>query len=64
MFTFFFEVVVRITETIIEAESVVQFTDLGTVVVGQKELAFDPAEGFSEPDVVIPAEAHLVHIFR
>ena len=47
-----------------EAEPVVQFTDLGTVVVGQKELAFDPAEGFSEPDMVIPAEAHLVHILR
>ena len=47
-----------------EAEPVVQFTDLGAVVVGQKELAFDPSESFSEPDMVIPAEAHLVHVFR
>ena len=47
-----------------EAEPVVQFTDLGTVVVRQKKLAFDSAEGFSEPHMVIPAEAHLIHVFR
>ena len=46
-----------------QAEPVVQFTDLRAVVVGQKELAFDPSEGFSESHMVIPAEADLIHVF-
>ncbi len=45
-----------------EREALVQLSYFRAVVVGQEELALDVLQRISQSDVVIPSEAHLVHI--
>ena len=45
-----------------EREALVQLTDFGAVVVGQEELALDVLQRIPQSDMVIPTEAHVVHI--